>query len=1026
MFKKVYEKLKKRKREVLLIALLLVIAIPLVFVTSSGGVENALIRFKRFLSDVGLFTEEVKSIEMISDNYDEPGSYKLTKSALWTSSSTAKITIDLETILKLPDDRKKDVILIVDISGSMSGDKLKRVKQDATDLIKYLLSDSENQVALISFDDQARILSDFSNDETKLSEAINSLSVQGRTNYYDALKNVESLLKESEYSRKDNYDLITLFLTDGYPNINTPNQIGMYELIKEEYPYMQINGVQYEMGTSIVKEISEITDEQYAADMVTLNNILFEAAIAPLSYDNFIIEDYIDDEYFYVENSEAIKTDLGNATLTEENGVQKITWDFGNVLKTGKSATMTIDVKLKEQYVGSKGYYPTNEREVIISKLPEEEEIRQESLERPILKNYYNVIYDMNEPTGCDLGDNIVEEHYIYENVTKRTETPSCSGYTFKGWEIVDEDVTKVNDEVFVMPDKDITIRATWSKVSIDKNMDGTVYTGENLYKKVQSDALNNNGASMLESTSSDTYPVYYYTDPDVNNVLFGGFCWKIARTTETGGVKLVYNGEPDENGSCDNTGSATQLSSESEFNEDVFSLADIGYMYNTRYDGSIKEMRKESATVYRTAINSRTFYFSDSINGIYSLDNPVKINISSETSLEGKYTCFSQDLYSCSSVFYIFKVSGSNRKYMYYVKVSSDDFSDFDDKISLGTDYINNVDGTYTINNPIVIGLDEWYENYSDYKNYYTCGNSTTTCDDLRYISYNRYGHSSINNGAVSASIRSYMYEDELNLLYGNRFTYDSATDTYTLVDTKKIWNWGTGYNTINNNHYTCFNTTGICTSEIYYVYYTDSSTAYYIKLSNGKTVETALEEMLSADDVNTTDSTIKGVIDTWYEANMTKYTDYLEDTIWCNDRSISDLAGWNPNGGSTTNYLYFRSSSNSTDLSCPSKIDSFTVNESEHGNGALDYPVGLLTRQEAYLMGSSGRATGSYYWLLSPYSFYRSYANGYYVYSSGDLSYRNVAYAYGVRPAVSLKNGMKYASGDGSVDNPYVIYTN
>ena len=996
---------------------LLGIAILLSVTLFSNDINVMFARFKNFLSDVGLFTEEVKSIEIVSDNYDEPGSYKLTKSAEWTSNNTARITMDLEPILKLPDDRKKDVILVVDISGSMSGDKLERVKQDSSELVEYLLSDAENRVGLITFDTESEIVSTLTNDKESMLEHISNLQDTGTTNYYDALKNVDVLLSEINYQKEENRDLITLFLTDGYPNEKTPNQIGMYEILKGKYPYMQINGVQYEMGVDIIDEIKEITDEQYAADMVTLNNILFEAAIAPLSYDNFIIEDYIDDEYFYVENSEAIKTDLGNATLTEENGVQKITWDFGNVLKTGKSATMTIDVKLKEQYVGSKGYYPTNEREVIISKLPEDEEEYRESLERPILKNYYNVIYDMNEPTGCDLGDNIVEEHYIYENVTKRTETPSCSGYTFKGWEIVDEDVTKVNDEVFVMPDKDITIRATWSKVSIDKNMDGTVYTGENLYKKVQSDALNNNGASMLESTSSDTYPVYYYTDPDVNNVLFGGFCWKIARTTETGGVKLVYNGEPDENGSCDNTGSATQLSSTSAFNRNSSSTADVGYMYNTRYTYNLRDMTSRQTVVSTISMSSTTsYYYSDTYNytsSLYYMDNPEQLEWGSNyENLEGKYTCRSTSSNGyCSSIYYIVKVDSSR---MYYLILSSgNDLSYVGTTLTLGSDYTDNGDGTYTLIDTIEVDKADWYSNYTSYRNYYVCGtNNTTTCSNLRYI--------------TSSSSTSYNYVNLVDeYLYGNSFTYDSVNNTYTLVDTKGIWNWSTGYNTINSNHYTCFNTTGICTSEIYYVYYTDDSIAGYIRLSNGKTVETALEEMLSADDVNTTDSTIKGVIDTWYEANMTKYTDYLEDTIWCNDRSISDLAGWNPNGGSTTNYLYFRSSSNSTDLSCPSKIDSFTVNESEHGNGALDYPVGLLTRQEAYLMGSSALTTGSYYWLLSPYRFSDGSADGYLVRSSGSLSYDYVVYSVGVRPAVSLNPGAEYASGDGSVYNPYVIIT-
>ena len=51
---------------------------------------------------------------------------------------------------------------------------------------------------------------------------------------------------------------------------------------------------------------------------------------------------------------------------------------------------------------------------------------------------------------------------------------------------------------------------------------------------------------ALYTGEGADTYakPVYYYKgNVQNNNVLFGGFCWKIVRTTETGGVKIVYNG---------------------------------------------------------------------------------------------------------------------------------------------------------------------------------------------------------------------------------------------------------------------------------------------------------------------------------------------------------------------------------------------------------------------------------------------------------------------------------------------------
>ena len=182
----------------------------------------------------------------------------------------------------------------------------------------------------------------------------------------------------------------------------------------------------------------------------------------------------------------------------------------------------------------------------------------------------------------------------------------------------------------------------------------------------------------------------------------------------------------------------------------------------------------------------------------------------------------------------------------------------------------------------------------------------------------------------------------------------------------------------------------------------------------------------MLYNEDVNTNDSTIKSAIDYWYSNNMTQYTDYLEDTVWCNDRSMSNQStnGWNPNGGSTSTSLYFKSNGNLSNLTCQNRNDRFSVNK-ENGNGALRYPVGLITSQETSLAynGKSPLASGNYYWGLSPTGFNDNYAIGCRVNTHGSGNNSNVYGSSGVRPAVSLRTGIEYMSGDGSSDTPYVI---
>ncbi len=90
-------------------------------------------------------------------------------------------------------------------------------------------------------------------------------------------------------------------------------------------------------------------------------------------------------------------------------------------------------------------------------------------------------------------------------------------------------------------------------------------------------------GAYTLGSTASDEYPVYFYRGAVTNNnIVFGKYCWKIVRTTSTGGVKLIYNGEYTESNKCNNTGTASRLSSTSAFNSSNDKIYYVGYYYDT------------------------------------------------------------------------------------------------------------------------------------------------------------------------------------------------------------------------------------------------------------------------------------------------------------------------------------------------------------------------------------------------------------------------------------------------------------
>ena len=184
-----------------------------------------------------------------------------------------------------------------------------------------------------------------------------------------------------------------------------------------------------------------------------------------------------------------------------------------------------------------------------------------------------------------------------------------------------------------------------------------------------------------------------------------------------------------------------------------------------------------------------------------------------------------------------------------------------------------------------------------------------------------------------------------------------------------------------------------------------------------------------------NTTDSTIKTIIDNWYKDNLnTNYGKYLSTTaVYCNDRSTSD----NTYFGAYTRLLTNKTPS----YDCTATEDKFTV-DSTVGNGKLTYPIALMTADEVsfagglygtnaptwyYYNSANGSSTGlTWWWLLSPGNWDGSYAYVFRVYGSSNPGYllnNNVNSANGVRPAVSLKSCVKTSGGDGSANSPYTI---
>ena len=198
-----------------------------------------------------------------------------------------------------------------------------------------------------------------------------------------------------------------------------------------------------------------------------------------------------------------------------------------------------------------------------------------------------------------------------------------------------------------------------------------------------------------------------------------------------------------------------------------------------------------------------------------------------------------------------------------------------------------------------------------------------------------------------------------------------------------------------------------------------------------------------------NTTDSTIKTFIDSWYKNNLINYTKYLSTSaVYCNDRSegTGQIYNYTSSPSSKFNFAsYYRMDIETTgakanpSYNCTDIRDAFSV---DNTSAKLDYPIALMTVDEiafaggvafkkmntpyAWFMSNSVGTKVSTDWrLLSPIYWDGSYSVVWRWVSSqaGLYSDYPVSNALAVRPVISLKSCIKYSTGNGTYETPYEI---
>lgn len=725
----------------------------------------------------------------------------------------------------------------------------------------------------------------------------------------------------------------------------------LYRKIKESYPQVTINAIQFNLGEEYLTSIKDISDNQYIATTMDISEVMNQASKNPKKFKTFEMTDYINTDYFSVNK---VSNVYGNATFSNDEGL--INWQFdSDTVRTGINTNLTVEVKINDKalekvirlyklndYKQNKGWFVGGKVEA------KEEMTPYSSTESLTIQTVFKLNYDSNIAScpGKENDASIETNLYSpYTRVTKKSEIPEdiCEGYQFKNWEIADtdNDVIIESPNTFLMADHDITIRAAVTKLEVQKSFNGSLYSTPVLFDTIKYNAEQENIAS-LKTLEDEVQPIYYYHESDEDsNVIFGGYCWQIIRTTNTKGVKLLYNGLPKIGDTgrkvCENIESASKTIGTSTFNENSIRR-------NNDFLSSSGYMIPDGFYFIQWSSTERSNYY----NGFsVQYDNESK-----------KYTLYSKE--------------GNISQSKMYKDLT---FKSLTDSM-VGGRYICN-----STSNPRCTKV-----RYQLWRR----GNPDPSKENWGAYSWNNHSYIELENG------------DDLNSALNNSLGYITK-------------------------------------------YSAENNTMELISTNNK--------------DINRNDSAIKNKIDTWYKDNIIAYGNFLEDTVWCNNRSInSDFGSFDSSSSNTTslinplkggiwesddlsfdNRAYYNSyfkirdgNISSKDLVCERITDSFTVSPNR-GNGVLRYPVGMITAEEARLVGDkaialTGKTSGKYdqFWTMTPRALH-GLANWIYLvgydHTICDGAYNTYAKQFYVRPSISLRYGVKYSEGNGTKQDPYII---
>ena len=293
-----------------------------------------------------------------------------------------------------------DLICVIDISGSMCGEKISLVKESLKILVDMM--DPKDRIALVLFESQAKLLYDINyltpENKSKIKDLINNINASGGTNIASGLEIAVEILKKQKENKtiEEGRSSSIILLSDGQDNNMDDTQLGdkLKSLTKGEGLSFTLNtfGYGYDHDPKIMNKLANLRDGSF-----------------------FVVEDYNKvGEYFVTVLGGCISMISKNAELNV-----KLMNDKCKIIKI----------------FGGSNLYSYELKDCLFT---------TQMLQFIQGKEYTFVLEIKIDESNIKPGDNLLDVNFIYDDISKKEKITINAKYNY---ELKDLNFAKANEE---------------------------------------------------------------------------------------------------------------------------------------------------------------------------------------------------------------------------------------------------------------------------------------------------------------------------------------------------------------------------------------------------------------------------------------------------------------------------------------------------------------------------------------------------------------------------------------------------